>query len=59
MENIIGVKELRENLDIYINQVKKGKSFLVIRKTKPVFRISSPDEKGAWEPCFRYGHLAD
>jgi len=49
MENIIGVKELRENLDTYINEVKRGKSFLVIRKTKPVFKISSPDEQGAWE----------
>lgn len=41
---IVGLKELRENIDTYINAVERGKSFVVVRKSKPVFKISSPQE---------------
>jgi prevent-host-death family protein len=50
--SIIGLKDLRENMDNYISQVKKGKSFVVVRKSKPVFKLSPLDEwgdDGAWE----------
>lgn len=46
----VGLKELRENIEIYINQVEKGKSFIVMRRSKPVLKISSPDEDELWEP---------
>lgn len=50
MENIIGLKELRENINTYISQVEKGKSFVVVKKSKPVFRLSPLDnEEGMWE----------
>ena len=50
MENIIGLKELRENINTYISQVEKGQSFVVVRKSKPVFRLSPlQDESGQWE----------
>lgn len=47
---IIGLKELREKTENYISQVQKGKSFIVVRKSKPVFKlapITEEDEK--WE----------
>jgi prevent-host-death family protein len=48
--NIIGLKELRTNMNDYIAQVQKGKSYIVVRKSKPVFVISSPDDDEAgWE----------
>lgn len=49
---IIGLKELRENMDSYISQVEKGKSFVVVRKSKPVFKLMPLDEwgdGGMWE----------
>ncbi len=46
---IIGLKELRENIENYITQVKKGKSFIVVRRSKPVLKVSSPDEAEQWE----------
>lgn len=46
----VGLKELRENIETYINQVEKGKSFIVMRRSKPVLKISSPDEDELWEP---------
>jgi len=50
MKNLIGLKELRENADIYISEVQKGKSFIVVRRSKPVFKIAPPDDGGGlWE----------
>jgi prevent-host-death family protein len=47
---IVGLKQLRENINIYINAVEKGKSFVVVRKSKPVFKISSVEEADElWE----------
>ncbi len=49
-QSIIGLKELRENMDVYIAKVGKGKSFTVVRRSKPVLKISSPDEEPElWE----------
>ncbi len=49
--SIVGLKELRENIDTYIAEVEKGRSFTVVRRSKPVLKISSPgDESDLWEP---------
>lgn len=49
--SLVGLKELRENIDTYINAVEKGQSFIVVRKSKPVFKISSLHEADElWEP---------
>lgn len=50
--SIIGLKELRENMDNYISQVGRGKSFIVVRKSKPVFKLAPFDmwgDEGMWE----------
>ncbi|MDP3778978.1 MAG: hypothetical protein Q8R30_02980 [bacterium] len=50
MKNLIGLKKLRENTDMYIAEVQKGKSFIVVRRSKPVFKLSPPDEEmEQWE----------
>jgi antitoxin (DNA-binding transcriptional repressor) of toxin-antitoxin stability system len=51
-DKIIGLKELRENTGVYISAVEKGKSFVVMRKSQPIFTISPVDEwgdEGTWE----------
>lgn len=47
--NIIGVKELRLNLEKYIVEISAGKSFTVVRRSKPVFKVSPVDEEQNWE----------
>ncbi len=50
--SIIGLKDLRENTQSYISEVKKGKSFIVVKKSRPVFKITPVDEwgdEGVWE----------
>ncbi len=48
MKNIIGIKELRQNIDKYTAHVKKGEVLIVMRRSKPLFKITSVDE-GEWE----------
>lgn len=43
--NIVGLKELRENVETYISRIKKGQSFIVVRKSKPVFKLSPLSEE--------------
>ena len=47
MENIISVKKLRENLAVYADQIKKGQSFIVFKKSEPLFKLS-PIEGDMW-----------
>jgi antitoxin (DNA-binding transcriptional repressor) of toxin-antitoxin stability system len=48
--SVVGLKDLRENINTYIDAIEKGRSFLVVRKSKPVFKISSPQEDDSlWE----------
>ena len=50
MENLIGLKELRENVDTYVSEVQRGKSFIVVRRSKPIFKLSPPaEESELWE----------
>jgi antitoxin (DNA-binding transcriptional repressor) of toxin-antitoxin stability system len=48
MENIVGLKSLRENMTDYINRIAKGESFIVFKQTKPLFKIS-PVQDEEWE----------
>ena len=50
MATIIGLKELRENTESYISEVKRGKSFVVARKSRPLFKITPVSEDNElWE----------
>lgn len=53
----VGLRELRENIEDYINQVKRGKSFIVLRRSKPVLKISSPDDEEIWETVVDFTKL--
>lgn len=57
MNIIIGLKELRENVNNYAAEVKKGKSFIVVRKSKPLFKISSSEEVDLWEPVIDFTRI--
>jgi len=54
----VGLKELRENMEKYASLVKKGKSFIVVKRSKPLFKISSIDEDdGLWETVIDFTKL--
>ncbi len=45
MAEIIGVKELYKNLKDIAKKTAKGESFIVVNRSKPIFKISPHDEK--------------
>ena len=49
MENIINLKDLRLNVSKYAKKVAKGSSFIVFRKSKPLFKISPIEDEAKWE----------
>lgn len=53
-ETIVGVKDLRQNLQKYINKVGRGESFTVVRRSKPVFKITPTEDESLWEPVIDF-----
>ena len=50
MKNLVGLKELRENVNSCIAHIRKGTSFIVVRRSRPTFKIApSDDDDGLWE----------
>ena len=43
--DIIGLKELRANTERYIRRVGEGDSFIVVRRSRPVFKLSPLEKK--------------
>jgi len=49
MVKIVGLKDLRENMDKYVRDVGKGTDYIVMRRSKPLFRMMAPLEDENWE----------
>jgi len=52
MEKLVGLKDLRQNMASYAQKVQKGQSFVVLKQSKPLFKIVPLDEwgdEGEWE----------
>ena len=47
--SIIGLKDLRQNMESYIKRIKKGDSFIVMKKSQPVFKITPFEQDENWE----------
>lgn len=47
-KKIINLKAFREDTEKYIRAIEKGDSFVVFKRSKPVFELS-PIESGEWE----------
>lgn len=48
MENIVGLKELRQNMGKYAKRIARGDSFIVFKQSNPLFKIS-PINNELWE----------
>ena len=49
-KNLVGLKELRENMETYIKRVNAGESITVYRRSTPLFKLSPiNEEEGEWE----------
>ena len=52
---IIGLKEFRLDTEKYINEIEKGASFVVVKRSKPVFKLTRIEEE--WETIADFSHL--
>jgi antitoxin (DNA-binding transcriptional repressor) of toxin-antitoxin stability system len=48
-KNIIGLKEFRQNADTFIKRIDKGESFTVLKRSRPVFKLTPVEEEEMWE----------
>jgi prevent-host-death family protein len=56
--NIVGLKELRENMETYIKRINKGESITVYRRSTPLFKISPVEEdEGEWETVIDFTEI--
>jgi antitoxin (DNA-binding transcriptional repressor) of toxin-antitoxin stability system len=49
METIIGLKEFRSDVGKVASEVAKGRTFVVVRRSKPLFRVAPVEEEPQWE----------
>jgi antitoxin (DNA-binding transcriptional repressor) of toxin-antitoxin stability system len=55
MDNIIGLKELRQNVSGFAKQIQKGRSFIVVKQSKPLFKITPIKEDiEQWEEAIDF-----
>ena len=57
-KSIVGLKELRTNMENYISKIEKGRSFVIVRKSKPIFKIVSPDSEDQWETVANFTKIS-
>lgn len=57
-ENIVGLKELRENMETYIKRVGKGESITVFRRSTPIFTMNPvEDDESEWETIIDFTEI--
>ncbi len=50
MEKIVGLKEFRNNLSVFEKIIQKeGEGFVVVRRSKPLFRVTPIENEKEWE----------
>lgn len=45
----VSLKELREQFPKYIEAIANGKSFTVVKRSKPIFQINPISDAGNWQ----------
>ena len=48
MKNLIPLKEFRMDVAKFAGRVQKGETFVITKRSRPLFRLSPVDESG-WE----------
>lgn len=57
MKNVINLKELRENVAKYATRVGRGESFIVMKRSKPLFRVCPIDDEKGWETVIDFTEI--
>ncbi len=55
--HFVALKELRENMVRYCDRVAKGESFVVLKRSRPLFKLSPVDSDEQWEEVIDFTKL--
>jgi prevent-host-death family protein len=56
--NIVGLKDLRENMEVFIKRVNAGESITVYRRSTPLFKLSPiDDDESEWETIIDFTEI--
>jgi len=55
--NLVSLRELREQFPKYIDAVAKGRSFMVVKRSKPIFQITPIGEEEGWETVIDFTQI--
>lgn len=55
----VSLKELREQFPKYIEAVASGRSFTVLKRSKPIFQIGPVADDGSWQTIVDFTAVAD
>jgi prevent-host-death family protein len=58
-DNTVSLKELREKFPEYIDAIAQGKSFTVVKRSKPIFQLNPISDEGRWEVIADFTSIAD
>ncbi len=47
--NTVSLKQLREQFPKYIDAIAQGQSFIVVKRSKPIFQINPVADEGRWQ----------
>ncbi len=48
IDSTVSLKVLREQFPKYIEEIAKGKSFTVVKRSRPIFQINPVNDEGSW-----------
>ena len=58
MDNLVPLKQMRQKLTDYTRRVEEnGESFVVLRKSKPVFKMVPVDHEEEWETVIDFTEI--
>ncbi|MEK7167135.1 MAG: hypothetical protein AAB732_01865 [Patescibacteria group bacterium] len=57
MEKLIALKDLRLNMNKYATAVKAGQSFVVLKQSKPLFKLTPINENDDWEEVINFTQI--
>ncbi|MBI2278668.1 MAG: hypothetical protein HYU81_01230 [Candidatus Brennerbacteria bacterium] len=57
MESVIGLKEFRMNLEKYARAARRGIPIVVMRRSKPIFRVSQVEDDH-WEEVIDFTKIS-
>ena len=57
--NIVGLKNLRENMEDFIKRVQAGESLTIVRRSQPLFKITpiNSESESKWETVIDFTEI--